>query len=182
MRAGRLRHRVVIEKNAPTADGSGALVDAWTTFATRWASVEPLSGREFFASRQIEAEVTTRIRLRHLAGVTPKMRVLVPRAATVLDGAINDSVTSITVDSAAGFPDVQDYLVKVGGELMRVTGGHGTTSWTVARGANGTSAASHADDAAVEHLVVHDVHSVINENERDRELHLMCTEVDEWQG
>ena len=75
MRAGKLRHRITIEQNTPTRDALGAEVDSWTTFAVRWAAVEPLGGREFWDAAQVNAERRTRFRLRHLAGVTPAMRV-----------------------------------------------------------------------------------------------------------
>lgn len=73
--AARYRHRVVIQEAQEAADSYGQAVVTWTTFATVWASVEPLQGREFFNAEQQQAEVTTRIRIRYLAGVTAKMRV-----------------------------------------------------------------------------------------------------------
>ncbi|MDV2503085.1 MAG: phage head closure protein [bacterium] len=75
MRAGKLRHKVVIEKLAESADGAGGVISTWSTHATRRASIEPLSGREFFAAQQIASEVSIRVRLRYVSGVTPKMRV-----------------------------------------------------------------------------------------------------------
>lgn len=75
MRAGNLRHRVLIEQRQLAQDGRGDPVETWTAFAEAWAAVEPLSGRERFAARQEGSEVTTRVRLRYLAGVTPEMRL-----------------------------------------------------------------------------------------------------------
>ena len=75
MRAGTLRHKVVIQQNTPTRDSYGAEVEAWTDYATVWASIEPARGREFWESQQVNAEVTGKISIRYLAGITPKMRV-----------------------------------------------------------------------------------------------------------
>ena len=75
MRAGTLRHKVVIQKNTPTRDSYGAEVEAWADYATVWASIEPARGREFWESQQVNAEVTGKIRIRYLEGITPKMRV-----------------------------------------------------------------------------------------------------------
>jgi SPP1 family predicted phage head-tail adaptor len=52
-------------------------VPSWGTYAVRWAAVEPLTGREYFTAQQMQATVTTRIRLRYWAnhGISPKMRV-----------------------------------------------------------------------------------------------------------
>ena len=75
MRAGRLRHRVKIQApfkdNAP---GSGEIT--WNDYATVWASIEPLRGREFFEALQVNAEVTGKVIMRYLAGVSPDMRIL----------------------------------------------------------------------------------------------------------
>ena len=39
------------------------------------ASVEPLSGREYFYSHQIKAEVTHRVKIRYREDITTKMRI-----------------------------------------------------------------------------------------------------------
>jgi SPP1 family predicted phage head-tail adaptor len=38
--------------------------------------VEPLQGRELWTAKQVVAEVTHRIRFRHLSGVVPTQRVV----------------------------------------------------------------------------------------------------------
>jgi len=75
MRAGRLNHLVIIQQPTEVQDSTGQAVKSWGTYATVWAGVEPLKGREFLETQQINAETTTRIRIRKLAGVTKKMRV-----------------------------------------------------------------------------------------------------------
>ena len=62
---------------------------------------------------------------------------------TTLAAAITASQTTITVASASGFPDDADVRVRIDDEDMTVTGGQGTTTWTVTRGVNSTTAASH---------------------------------------
>lgn len=56
---------------------------------------------------------------------------------------------TVTVASASGFPGSGDFTVLVDSEKLLVTGGQGTTTWTVSRAADGTTAASHASGAAV---------------------------------
>ena len=56
---------------------------------------------------------------------------------------------TITVASAAGFPASGNYYIRIDNEVLQVTGGQGTTTWTVARGQLGTSAAAHASGAVV---------------------------------
>jgi len=71
---GALRHQVVIQAEAPTADGGGGSTLAWTDVATAWARIEPLSGTERLHAGQLEDGVTHRITLRHRTGLTAKHR------------------------------------------------------------------------------------------------------------
>ena len=65
-----------------------------------------------------------------------------PGASTTLPSAINASQTSITVASATGFP-ASGFRIRIDDELMNVTGGFGTTTWTVTRGVNSSAATAH---------------------------------------
>jgi SPP1 family predicted phage head-tail adaptor len=76
VRAGKLRRRLIIQQAVETQGATGELSISWGTFATVYGAVEPLRGREFFAAKEFQAEVTTRIRIRYLVGVTPKMQIL----------------------------------------------------------------------------------------------------------
>lgn len=74
-------------------------------------------------------------------------------ARTTLANAIDNTVTSLTVASAAGFPGSAQYRVRIGGEILLVTGGAGTTTWTVTRGVEGTTAAAHPAGSVVTHIL-----------------------------
>lgn len=78
IRAGKLRHLITIQQPGTGRDAcGGVLSNSWVDFATDVrASVEPLQGREFFATVQQGAELTTRFRLRYLPGVRPDMRII----------------------------------------------------------------------------------------------------------
>jgi len=64
-----------------------------------------------------------------------------------LNGALNNSATTITVDSTTGFPATG--TIDIDSELITYTGLTGTTFTGCGRGANGTTAASHLDNAIV---------------------------------
>jgi SPP1 family predicted phage head-tail adaptor len=72
---GKLRHRIAIERVTETRDTDGSVIETWSTYATVQASIEPISGREYFAAQSTQADVTHRIGLRYLSGIIPKMRV-----------------------------------------------------------------------------------------------------------
>lgn len=62
---------------------------------------------------------------------------------TTLSASVTSSgQTSISVTSASGFPNSGNYVIQVLTEAMLVTGGQGTTTWTVTRGYNGSTALS----------------------------------------
>lgn len=75
-------------------------------------------------------------------------------AETTLSAAIETTDgTSISVTSASGFPDSAQYRIRIDDEIMLVTGGAGTTTWTVTRGAESTTAATHLNGATVTHVL-----------------------------
>src|SRR5262249_39856335 len=60
-----------------------------------------------------------------------------------------DTNVPIQVASVAGFPSSGTFVIQIGQEQMLVTGGQGTTNWTVQRGYNGTALAFHGAGAHV---------------------------------
>jgi hypothetical protein len=71
-------------------------------------------------------------------------------ATTTLSGAINATQTTITVSSAAGFPTSSSFRIRIDDEYLDVTGGFGTTTWTVTRGVNSSTAAAHVTAQSVD--------------------------------
>jgi hypothetical protein len=69
--------------------------------------------------------------------------------ATVLVGAISSTATTLVVATASGFPPSGNYPIHIDAEDMLVTGGQGTTSWTVTRGTGIMSPIQHADGSLV---------------------------------
>lgn len=70
---------------------------------------------------------------------------------TTLNGAINNSVTSLVVTNATGSPTA-NFRIRIDDEYLLVTAKAGTT-FTVTREVEGSAAASHADLAVVTHVL-----------------------------
>lgn len=85
MRAGRLRHQVALQRPTGTLNEFGDPVGTWSTIATLWAAVEPLSGREYLAGQTVQSEVSHRITVRYFAGITPRDRIVWTDPSTGLD-------------------------------------------------------------------------------------------------
>lgn len=75
LRAGKLRNSVIIQTPSETQGSTGEVTLSWSTYATRWAGFEPLSGREYFGADARRSEATARFWLRNDVTVTPRMRV-----------------------------------------------------------------------------------------------------------
>jgi hypothetical protein len=72
-----------------------------------------------------------------------------PGANTVLTGALTASQTTVNVSLATGFP-TSPFVIRVDDEFMTVTGGFGTTTWTVTRASTGSTATTHPSGQTVE--------------------------------
>lgn len=77
-RAGLKRHKITIQTPTGSTDSRGGNTQTWTTYATCWACIEPLSGREFFSAQQVNAELTSKISVGYdslTSAITAKMRI-----------------------------------------------------------------------------------------------------------
>lgn len=74
--AGLLDKRVKLQTSATGQDAIGEPNTGWTDFATVWAGIRDISGREYMAAAAVQNSAQTRIFIRALAGVVPSMRVL----------------------------------------------------------------------------------------------------------
>jgi hypothetical protein len=74
------------------------------------------------------------------------------RARTTLSGGVDSITTTIIVASATLFPTSGTFRIVIDDEIMIVTAVSGAT-FTVTRGAEGTTAASHANGSAVAQLI-----------------------------
>lgn len=89
MRTGTLRHRVELQERVDTQDGTGQAVPTWRTYATVWAAIEPLSGRELIAAKQAQSQATTKMRLRFVDGVGTTDRAVFGSRTYAINSVIN---------------------------------------------------------------------------------------------
>mgnify|MGYP001599360719 CR=1 FL=1 len=76
MRAGLMRHRIELQSSQEIRDPSGQGIPEGTTYATGWAELRPISGREMIAGRMEQAEQSVLWHIRYRSDVTVKHRVL----------------------------------------------------------------------------------------------------------
>ena len=63
--AGRLRHRLTIQKPVISQNDIGEEIIVWTDVQTVWAAIYPVKGSEALRANQILAEMDTRINIRN---------------------------------------------------------------------------------------------------------------------
>ena len=76
MNAGTLRDRVTVQQATENRNRLGESISEWATFTEVWASVQGVSAREFLLAGQQQVEVSHRVKMRYLNGLTPQMRLL----------------------------------------------------------------------------------------------------------
>lgn len=177
MKIGPMRHRLVIQKPVESTSATGAVSATWATFATVWGRVKPMIGRERWEALQVQPDITHEVTIRALKGVNPEKRILAPKETTALSAAITTTDgTSITVAADFGVSASTHFRILVDSEIMQVTAGHGTTTWTVTRGMDGTTAATHLISSVVTLMGVLEIQGVSNIEERNAVMMLTCRE------
>lgn len=109
IKAGKLRHQVVVERKARTQDpNTGEITYEWVEFRKLWASVEPLSAREFIAAQATQSKVTARIVARFRDDIDPTMRIRFRGKFYNIEGVLPDmrsGIEHITMPVSEGVTD-----------------------------------------------------------------------------
>lgn len=75
-RAGTLNRPVQIQTRTTTTDAEGNSVATWTTTATVWAAINPLSTQERIQAGQLEEDISHVLTIRYPAAITHESRIL----------------------------------------------------------------------------------------------------------
>lgn len=70
------KHLVSIQRQSSTQGATGQPANTWTETATWWASINPVSGREYFNASGERAEVTHKIEGRYGPTIAPRDRIV----------------------------------------------------------------------------------------------------------
>jgi SPP1 family predicted phage head-tail adaptor len=73
--SGEFRHHITIQKIDKIRNKYGELIESWIDFLEIRAAIYPLSGKDFFAAETTNSEVTHKINIRYIEGITSAMRV-----------------------------------------------------------------------------------------------------------
>lgn len=107
--AGKLRHRIRIDRLTDLLDSNGDVIQdpvtgeisrEWQEVDTVWCAIEPLSGREFIQSAAIQSEIVARIVIRYRDDVLPTDRLV--HVVNGVDGRIYNPAAFLP-DKESGF-------------------------------------------------------------------------------
>jgi SPP1 family predicted phage head-tail adaptor len=79
-------------------DAYGGRVKAWTTYATVWAAIEPLSGKELLAAEGLVAEASVRVKIRYRSGVDPGDRVIFGSRTLDINAVVNRDERNVDLE------------------------------------------------------------------------------------
>lgn len=93
--AGRLRHKIELQKPVRSQSSTGEMTTTWTHVADLWASIEPLSAREFIAAQSIQSKVLARITIRHTSQIAADMRIVYRGKIYNIEGILPDKESGL---------------------------------------------------------------------------------------
>lgn len=71
MRAGRLRHRLVLQQPVTSRDAdTNEKITVWTTVATVWGGIEPIKGKERVSAQELDAAYDVRLPMRYSSEIS----------------------------------------------------------------------------------------------------------------
>ena len=116
--AGKLRHYVELQTPVEFVNTEGERESTWAHVAYIWASIEPMSGKEFTAAQQMQSKITTRITIRRRADIDPTMRILYRNQFFNIEGVLSDPVSGLeyqTLPCSSGVIDPSIIVTLISG-------------------------------------------------------------------
>lgn len=86
---GELRHRITIQKLNNSQNEYGEVSELWEDILNVRAGIYPISGKEFFAAETVNSEITHKVKIRYIEGITPNMRIKFNNRIFSIESVIN---------------------------------------------------------------------------------------------
>jgi SPP1 family predicted phage head-tail adaptor len=72
---GEYRHIIIFQKKSGVQNSYGENTDDWTDFLKTRVGIYPISGKEVFSAETINSEVSHKVNMRYMPGITPDLRI-----------------------------------------------------------------------------------------------------------
>jgi len=76
MNIANLNKRIIFQSFTTITNDYGFEIQEWSDFKTVWAGITNLSGREYFAAMQVQAEKTVKFTIRCNKNINETMRII----------------------------------------------------------------------------------------------------------
>jgi SPP1 family predicted phage head-tail adaptor len=87
--AGKLRHQITLQILSGAQDSTGGFSSSYQNVATVWASIEAVIAKDNLAANEFVSQVTHKITIRYMDGVTSAMRVVFKERDFQVQGVLN---------------------------------------------------------------------------------------------
>lgn len=94
---GELRHRITIQKLNNFQNEYGEVSELWEDILNVRAGIYPISGKEFFAAETVNSEITHKVKIRYIEGITPNMRIKFNNRIFSIESVINFQERNIEI-------------------------------------------------------------------------------------
>ncbi|WP_407312054.1 phage head closure protein [Desulfosporosinus sp. SB140] len=101
MNPGILRHKITILTSVEGTNEAGDTILIPSVFKSVWASVSPVSGRDYLEAKKLQAELTYKFILRYISGVTPDMQLQFKGRIFLIQDILNPLETNETLEIMA---------------------------------------------------------------------------------
>ena len=107
MDIGKLDKRIQLQSKSATLDEYGQQINSWSTVATVWANVKPISGREKLRSMAMQLELT------HTVAVRYNVNFLPPKAVSAwrINYNANGSVRLFNITSVMDLNEDRKFII-----------------------------------------------------------------------
>jgi SPP1 family predicted phage head-tail adaptor len=72
---GEYRHIILFQKKTKIQNEFREVIDDWVDVLKTRAGIYPISGKEFFSAETVNSEVSHKVNMRYMPGITPEMRI-----------------------------------------------------------------------------------------------------------
>jgi SPP1 family predicted phage head-tail adaptor len=101
---GDLKRRIYLQQPSLAKNVYGEEAITWVTYATVWAQIEPLSGRELLLAQQVNSEISARITIRYNNHIATSHRISYGTATyavnTIIDKDLNHNYLELLCTQA----------------------------------------------------------------------------------
>jgi SPP1 family predicted phage head-tail adaptor len=87
--AGKYRVPVTIQQRQFGEDSYGSTTEDWADIVKVRAGIFPLGGSEFFKANEINSQITHRVHIRYVPGITPDMRIVLNERSLMITSISN---------------------------------------------------------------------------------------------